>query len=38
MVNNLDYEGMIMKSLKKILSRLKRKIVFALMCFLMKII
>ena len=38
MVNDLDYEDIEFPSLGKILARLKRKIVFALMCFVIEII
>ena len=37
MVNDLDYEGTKFPVPKKFLARLKRKIIFALMCFVMKI-
>ena len=38
MVNDLDYEDIEFPSLGKILARLKRKIVFALVCFVIEII
>ena len=38
MVNDLIMKALNFLSLKKILARLKRKIIFALMCFVMKII
>ena len=37
MVNDLDYEGIKFLSLRKILTRLERKAMFALMWFAMKI-
>ena len=36
MVNNLDYEGIKFLIFKKILARLKSKIIFALVCFVMQ--
>ena len=38
MVNDLDYKHIKCPVSKKILARLKRKIIFALLCFVMKII
>ena len=38
MVDDLDYEGIVSLFLKKIIARLNRKIIFALMYFVMKII
>ena len=37
-VNDLDYEGLNVLFLGKILARLKREIIFSLMCFVIKII
>ena len=37
MVNDVDYKGIEFTVLKTILARLKRKIIFTLMCFVMKI-
>ena len=36
MVNNLDHEGIKFLIVKKILARLKSKIIFALVCFVMQ--
>ena len=38
MVNDLDFANIEFQVSKKIIVRLNRKIIFALMCFLMKII